>query len=94
AAGALLATRLLAVAPEAERAERERGVALARELAARLATAAAGVARVQVCVHAGPVRLEGGRRVGGALFRTAEWVRETAAGGCLATREALDGDVP
>jgi len=93
AAGALLATRLLADAPEAERAERERGVAIARELAARLGAAAAGVARVQVCVHAGAVRLDGGRRIGGAIFRTAEWVRETT-GGCLATREALEGDVP
>jgi serine/threonine-protein kinase len=91
APGALLATRLLPRDPEPARAERARVVASARDLAARLAGRAGGDARVRVTVHAAPVLLgEDGARVGGPLFRTAEWVDE-GGGAFEATPAALAG---
>jgi serine/threonine-protein kinase len=87
APGALLATRLVAASDAA--ADRARGVAVGRDLRDGLARAAGPAARIQVCVHAGEVRVAaGGRRAGGPLFRTAEWVRDTADG-FAATSEAL-----
>ncbi len=48
------------------------------------------VGRAQVCVHAAEVRLApGDRRAGGAIFRTAEWVRETPDG-FFVTLQALE----
>jgi serine/threonine-protein kinase len=79
APGALLATVLLPGDPARARAERARVVQAARELAARLSERAGGDARVRVTVHAAPVLVgEGGARLGGPLFRTAEWVDERA----------------
>jgi serine/threonine-protein kinase len=90
APGALLATRVLPDAASAGRAERARAVAFGRDLRARLAVAAGRAGRVQVCVHAGEIRVaDGGRRAGGAVFRTAEWVRETEDG-FSATPRALE----
>jgi eukaryotic-like serine/threonine-protein kinase len=77
APGALLATRLLPEEPGAARSERARVVAIARALADRLAADAGASAAVRVSVHAADVRLaaDGARRVGGPLFRAADWVR-------------------
>jgi serine/threonine-protein kinase len=81
APGALLATRVLPAAPDEAAEERVRAVAFARGLRERLARAAGQDARLQVCVHAGEIRVgPDGRRSGGALFRTAQWVRETPDG--------------
>ena len=81
APGALLATRILPAATHEAADERARAVAFARDLRGRLARAAGQDARLQICVHAGEIRVgPGGRRTGGALFRTAQWVRETPDG--------------
>jgi serine/threonine-protein kinase len=46
---------------------------------------------VEICLHAGEVRLGiGDRRAGGAVYRTAEWVRDAPAG-FVATAQALEG---
>jgi serine/threonine-protein kinase len=81
APGALLATRVLPEAPGPAGEERARAVAFGRDLRGRLARAAGPDARVQVCLHAGEIRVDAaGRRTGGALFRTAQWVHETPDG--------------
>jgi len=88
APGALLATRVLPTEPARAAAERARVVGAARVLAARLAERAAADARVRVTVHAAPVLLgEGGARLGGPLFRTAEWVTE--GGGAFEATSAV-----
>jgi serine/threonine-protein kinase len=89
--GVLLATRLLPADPAKARAERARAVAAAQALAGRLAERAGTDARVRVTVHAAPVLVgEGGARLGGPLFRTAEWVGE-GGGAFEATPAALAG---
>lgn len=91
AGGMLLATRVLPTDPAASRAARAAALDLARQLRAELAATAGAACRVEVCLHAGDVRVGAGdRRIGGAVYRTAEWVRD-APGGFVATAQALDG---
>jgi len=90
AGGIVLASLVLPESELAARAGRAGAVALAREVRDLVAGLVGPGARVQVCVHAGEVRLgPGDRRAGGALFRTAEWVRD-APGGFWATPQALE----
>lgn len=91
AGGSLLATRLLPPGADAARAVRAEVLAAAVALRGALAEAAGDAGHVEVCVHAGEVRVvPGGRRTGGALFRTASWVH-AAPDGFLATDEATEG---
>ena len=91
APGALLATLLLPAQTGTARAERARVVDAARGLAARLVERAGADARVRLTVHAAPVLVsDTGARVGGPLFRTAEWVDE-AGGAFEATPAARAG---
>jgi len=93
APGVLLATAVLPREPAAARAAREAAVAAGRALAARLAARAGAETRVRVTVHAGPVRVgPAGERLGGPLFRTAEWVREGE--GALEVTPAAAGREP
>lgn len=89
--GMLLATRLLPPEPSAARTARAAALDLGRRLRADLAAAAGDACRVDVCLHAGEIRVgPADRRAGGAVYRTAEWVRD-APGGFVATSQALDG---
>jgi eukaryotic-like serine/threonine-protein kinase len=91
AGGVLLATRLLPTGTGGARAVRGEVLAAAATLQRELAAAAGDAGHVEVCVHAGEVRIvPGGRRTGGSLFRTTAWVRP-APEGFLATDEALEG---
>jgi serine/threonine-protein kinase len=91
AGGMLLATRVLPPVAASSRAERATALELARSLRSELAAAAAGAGRVELCLHAGEVRLgSGDRRMGGAVYRTGEWVRD-APTGFVATAQALEG---
>ena len=89
--GMLLATRLLPPAPAAAREARAAALDLGLRLRAELAAAAGEACRVDVCLHAGEIRVgPADRRVGGAVYRTAEWVRDAPAG-FVATSQALEG---
>ena len=104
-AGFILATAtgsdvlgVLPLAADAERARRERKVAL--ETAATLRRridqrpSADPRVRVNVYVHAGDVMLRGAPRpevVGGALVRTDRWVPQEQTGALCATPEAIEG---
>lgn len=89
--GMLLATRVLPPGTPASREARADALALGRELHAALAAQAGGACRVEVCLHAAEIRLgPSGRRAGGAIYRTAEWVRDVPEG-FVATAQALDG---
>ncbi|ABC81592.1 serine/threonine-protein kinase [Anaeromyxobacter dehalogenans] len=91
AGGTLLATRVLPASPEAARAARADAAELGAGLSESLARAAGARCRVEVCLHAGEIRLgPGERRAGGAVYRIAEWVRD-APGGFAATAQALEG---
>jgi eukaryotic-like serine/threonine-protein kinase len=88
---ALLATAVLPAAAAAARTARAEALAFARRLAADLGAQAGVAAHVEVCLHAGELRLgPGDRRSGGAVYRTGEWVRP-APGGFLATAAAIEG---
>lgn len=88
--GMLLATRLLPPAPAAREA-RAAALELGQRLQAELAASAGEVCRIELCLHAGDVRVgPDDRRAGGAIYRTSEWVRD-APGGFVATSQALEG---
>ncbi|BDG06670.1 serine/threonine-protein kinase [Anaeromyxobacter oryzae] len=94
AGDALLATKVLPAGAAPGRAARADAIALGRALQQDLAALAGAAARVELCVHAGEIRLgPGDRRGGGAVYRTAEWVRPAPAG-FFATSAAADGLEP
>lgn len=91
AGGTLLATRILPAGAPAAREARRAAVELGRALQADLAVLASAAGQVELCVHAGEVRLgPGEKRAGGPIYRTAQWV-VPAPSGFLATPQALEG---